>query len=155
MTNALTSFSAHYRQQGERIAAAVEAGMVEVATAVAAGQTPGDLPSVGTSAAAHRRLISARAIARRGITPATAQTVWDLYSAALWADENAEQNTETERHHLTATEPQRALWPARGPRLVVSCTRPARGLSARWASHAPPAYRSTHRSSVIGGDHPN
>ncbi len=154
MTNALDSFAAHYRRQGERIAAAVTAGMVEVAAAVAAGQTPGDLPSVGASAAAHRRLISARAIARRGITPATAQTVWDLYTAAMWADENAEQITETERHHLTATEPQRAPWPARGPRLVVSCTRPARGLSARWASHAPPPYRSAHHPSVIGGDCP-
>lgn len=146
----LEALSSQLRQQTASLARAVRAGQMSAASEIAAGRPPAGLPSIGTTSAAYRRRLSARALAgRHGITEATAETIWDMYSAGLLADDR--QADGLNREEMTASAPSEAHWPARGPRLVISCTRPSRGLSARWASNAPPAPQRAHMPSVNAG----
>jgi hypothetical protein len=147
------AFTAEMRQWHDpAIGRAIEAGQMSSASQIAAGRPPDGLPSIGATAAAYRRRLSAsRLAARHGITPATAQTLWNMYKSGLWADECRADRDGIARADLLTSTPPMTRWPARGPRLVVSCTRPSRGLAARWASHAPPRGQDSHMPSVNAG----
>jgi hypothetical protein len=148
----LEAFSAELRRQSAAIARAVRAGQMSAASEIAAGRPPETLPAIGTTSAAYRRRLSARALAaRHGITEATAETIWNMYSAGLLADDCQADLDALSREEMATSAPSEAHWPARGPRLVISCTRPSRGLSARWASNAPPAPQRAHMPSVNAG----
>lgn len=143
---AFEQMAAAHLEQARRISEAFTAEMGRTVATVAAGTTTDHHPSQSTTVAAYRLRLHARAIARRGTTAAK---VWHLVAAAITADDDAEMRGDTARAVLLTSTPPLTRWPARGPRLVVSCTRPSRGLAARWASHAPPRGQNAHMPSVI------
>jgi hypothetical protein len=145
---AFEQMAAAHLEQARRISEAISAEQLRTAATVAAGTTTDHHPSQSTTAAAYRHRLHARAIARRGDTAAK---VWHLVAAAITADDDAETAGGIARADLLTSTPPMTRWPARGPRLVVSCTRPSRGLAARWASHAPPRGQDSHMPSVNAG----
>jgi hypothetical protein len=120
------------------VAAAASAAYMEVAQDLAGGRTPQDLPTPH-GARGRRLAITATAMARRGtVTPATAEAVWSVYCAAIWATDDADAIAQVDRLELITTPPTPNPWPP-----TTNDTPPSRyagvGLVEPGASNAPPA----------------
>lgn len=110
-----------------------------MATELAEGNTPEGLPAAGTAAAGRRLVMTATAMARRGELSAEAlRDIWRIYSAAIWADEAAEELADLARAVLCAGAAPSTPWPTITTVVDPTAGRPPRGLTEPAASNAPP-----------------
>jgi len=71
------------------IDAAITSFLRTLVVSVANNETPDDMPTVGDTARARRRMLTARHVARYHDKPTAGAIVWALYTAAILDDEGA------------------------------------------------------------------
>lgn len=146
-----------HRGVGPAIVAAWHDELPGIVDAIANGGAPDGLPVVCTRrhARAARLALTARFLARRKAQRSTTvlETVWALYTAAIWAADEAAHEATNVARVLVCTRPEPVTTPVvrrdytrqLPPGGAVVC----RGLANPCASHAPPQV-STHRSHSMG-----
>jgi hypothetical protein len=146
------TISAYAKRTSALILDAVTTGQIRIATDLAEGRTPTDLPEPGTGAEGRRLVLTATAMARRGkMTPQIAANVWGVYTAAIWADEADAELQELARAIMCAGLAPVAPWPTETTAAVDPTAHLiSRGLTEPAASNAPPA-RPEFSTATRGG----
>ena len=134
---AFSALAATTATMGAQIATAWTAYLHTMADDLAAGRTPDGLPEVGTSAAGKRLAMTATVMASSG--NATGGAIWQLYTAAMNADETTTEATALARVELCAgPDAIEATWPAITTVVDPTAGSEPRGLAEPAASNAPP-----------------
>jgi len=152
---AMGQFVATVSAECERVAAIVGRAYVDtqeqLATDLAEGRHPEDMPPVGTGAEGKRLVMTATAMARRGeLTPEMAASIWHVYTAAVWADEAATELAELARVVLCTGASPATPWPTETTTVDPTASSGPIGLSEPAASNAPPA-RPEFNATIQGG----